>query len=125
MSGVKSVKFLRNAAIASAMLVGSIPAIANDNAGTAMTAGVIMEKMKPGERFTYVSGLIEGLAYARFLKDSTAKGVNDQEGMDCINRWFFDGTTATMDQIENAFNKYHEHYPSVVIFALIKRKCGE
>lgn len=126
MSANKTTSIIRQSAVAAALLLGASQAQANDNEdGTAMTAGVIMEKMKPSERFIYVSGVVEGLAYGRFLRDTEKAGQKQQAGMDCIFAWFFENGAEPMDQIEASFQKYESHFPSVVLTALISRKCGE
>ena len=53
-----------------------------------MTAGFIMENMEPKERYAYVSGIVTGMAYARFRKDTIASGSRDESGMICIHNWF-------------------------------------
>lgn len=125
MSGGQTVRILRNTAIGAAALMGTQTALANDNSGTAMTAGVIMEKMPGDKRFYFVSGIIEGLAYARFLRDTKASGGNPESGMNCIYNWFYDDGAARMLRVEDAFKKYPQHFPSVLLTAMIKRKCGE
>ena len=125
MSGGRTGAVLRYTALAGAMLLGAQAAHANDNPGTAMTAGVIMEKMPEDSRYYFISGIIEGLAYARFLKDTNAAGSNAQSGMNCIYDWFYADAPNQMLSIEAAFSKYKDHFPSVVLTAMIKRKCGE
>ena len=94
-------------------------------ADTPMTAGVIMEKMKAGERALYVVGLIDGLAYARFRKDSAAAGSKVESGMACIYDWFYKDGVSAMDRIEAAFRSYSTQFPSVVMAAILKKECGE
>lgn len=94
-------------------------------ADTPMTAGVIMDKMKAGERAVYVVGMLDGLAYARFRKDSAAAGSKVETGMTCIYNWFYKDSTAAMDRIEAAFRNYAEQMPSVVVAAILKKECGE
>lgn len=125
MSGGRTIRILRNTAIGTAMLMSTNTAFANDSSGTAMTAGVIMEKMPGDKRFYFVSGIIEGLAYARFLRDTKASGGNSQTGMNCIYNWFYDDGAARMLRVEAAFKKYPQHFPSVLLTAMIKRKCGD
>ncbi|MVA97968.1 hypothetical protein GN330_12005 [Nitratireductor sp. CAU 1489] len=90
-----------------------------------MTAGVVMEKMKPKELYSYVYGIVEGMAYARFRKDTVAAGAKTETGMTCIYNWFFSGNGKSYADITAAFRKYPEHGPPVIVAALIKKKCGE
>lgn len=125
MSGVGLSKAARNLALAGAVLLGSGVAFAEDNRGTPMTAGLIMQKMPVRERFSYIAGIVEGLAYSRFRKDTQAKGGKDTGGMKCIYDWFYADNTKRMDVIEAAFRKYAEHYPATLLAAMVKKECGE
>lgn len=125
MSGVTHANTIRKLAVAGALVLGVNTAFANDNAGSPMTAGLVMDKMPVRERFSYVAGIVEGLAYARFRKDTAAKGGNDVSGMKCIYDWFYTDNTKTMDTVEAAFRKYADRYPATLLAVLIKRKCGE
>ncbi|GJE18433.1 hypothetical protein AIGOOFII_3158 [Methylobacterium marchantiae] len=97
------------------MLVGGLtPAFAMD-----FTAGVVMSKMKPEERYPFIAGVVEGLAYGRFVHDE-----KKTEGMGCVYDWFYK-EPKTVDVIYAAFGKFPDHLPGAVIAALVKRKCGE
>lgn len=110
-------------AAASAFLLSlgiSAPANAQD-----MTAGLILEKMQPEERFAYVNGIVEGMAYARFRKDTIAAGSKDEQGMKCIYDWFHKGDGSTYAMLDATFRKNARHMPSVIIATLLKKECGE
>lgn len=92
---------------------------------TDMTAGVILDKMPVRERTAYFMGIVEGLAYARFRKDTVALGSKDEAGMKCIYDWFYEDSVAAYDRIEAVFRKYPEHFPSTLLAAMIKQECGE
>lgn len=51
---------------------------------TDLTAGVVMEKMTSEQRPSYIAGVVERLAYARYAKDGKA-----DQGMKCIYQWFY------------------------------------
>ncbi|MCO5080005.1 MAG: hypothetical protein M9937_30530 [Chelatococcus sp.] len=102
------------------IVVGVSPSYATD-----MTAGLIMKEMPAGERAAYVMGIVEGLAYARFRKDTLAAGEKRTAGMRCIYDWFYKDTTASFDRIETAFQQYPEHFPSTLLATMIKKKCDE
>lgn len=121
----RAVKYTRNAAFACATLMNAQAALANDNAGTLMTAETIMREMPIGDRYTYVSGIVEGLAYARLVQDTRALGENDQSGMNCIYRWYFEDVGQTHMTVEQAFRQYPEHFPATIVSVLINRECGE
>lgn len=124
MSSTGYQRMARNIAVAGAVLVGTSTVFANDN-GTPMTAGVVVDEMPIRERTSYVMGIVEGLAYARFVQDTKEKGEQDQSGMNCIYRWLHSDMVGRMGHIDTAFRKYSEHLPSVVIAAMAKKECGE
>ncbi len=82
------------------------------------TAGHVINKMTQDERFSFVAGMIEGMAYARYLSDGK-KTV----GMNCIYKWFYDDKTS-WTHITQAFEKFNSYTPGAVLGALIKKKCG-
>jgi len=96
-------------------------AIALPGAGTAqttMTAGVVMEKMPQSDRYPFVAGIIEGLAYARYMKDN--KQVT---GMGCIYDWFYKKQNRVQD-VYQAFNRFKEHMPGAIVAAMVAKECG-
>ncbi len=103
-----------------AILISSIlsPAPANA-AGTNFTAGVVMEKMDGVQRYTFIAGVVEGLAVARYMKDG-----KKPDGMNCIYDWFYDDKT-TKETIYAALGKYSSYKPGAVVDVLAKQKCGE
>jgi hypothetical protein len=120
MSGGKSLKQLGNIAIVGAMVGTTAPAVAD----TAMTAGTLVERLPVSERYTYVAGVIDGLAYARFQKDTAAAGEKAEDGMICIYDWFYKGEN-TFETIDTAFKTYGEHLPSTLVATLAQRECGD
>ena len=116
---IRKVKLIASSAVF-ALVTGSSFA-----EGTKMTAGTIMEEMNPADRFLFVSGMVEGFAYARFRSDSTKAGSKDEAGMACVLDAFYKDMKASMDRIEAAFVKYPEYYPSTLVAAIIKKECGE
>lgn len=90
-----------------------------------MTAGVIMKEMPVRERTAYIQGLVEGMAYSRFRKDSLAAGTKDEAGMACVHSWFHKDPLAQVMRIEATFEKYTAELPSVLLALMIKKECGE
>lgn len=95
------------------------------NADTAMTAGVLMKDMPVRERTAYIQGVVDGMAYARFRKDTLASGGKDEAGMACVHDWFHKDSLATLLRIEATFEKYPSEMPSVLLALMIKKECGE
>lgn len=83
-----------------------------------MTAGVILEKMPPAERYTFVAGIVEGLAHARFVRDN-----KETEARSCTCGWFYEDK-ATIRKIEEAFQRYPGALPGAVVGALVSVTCG-
>lgn len=84
-----------------------------------------MEKMQPSDRYPYVAGVVEGLAYGRYTRDNEhAEG--DQKttaGMKCIYDWFYE-KPHTLDVIYAAFGKFPSYPPGAIISSLVKQECG-
>lgn len=124
MSGFGGNGFVRGAT-AVAMVCAGLSAATPGWANSPMTAGVVLEKMSPKELFAYVFGVVDGLAYARFRRDTASAGSREQGGMDCIHDWYFSGDASTFGKIEATFRKYPDQYPSTLLAAMIKKECGE
>lgn len=98
-------------------------AAANDNAniiteqnGTPLTAGVVMEKMSTDMRYGYITGIIEGLAFARHLD-------GDSDGMVCLYGWLYESDTSWRHIIQT-FHRFSDRLPANIISALARRECG-
>ncbi len=76
-----------------------------------------MEKMAPQDRVPYISGVVEGLAYARYLRDE-----KQTAGMKCIFDWYQKGKD-TIDVIYTAFGKYPDYPPAAIIDVLSRKAC--
>lgn len=109
---------------AGALMLAASAASANDNGNTPMTAGVVVEKMESNEFFFYVSGIIEGLAYARFQRDTNAAGTKTVSGMHCMQQWYR-GKPELFLTIDATFRKYADLAPVTVLAAMLKKECGE
>lgn len=79
-----------------------------------------MEKMSTDERHAYITGVVEGLATARWVRDKP-----DTTGVDCIYNWYFrTGDKNTKKQIE-WFERHPNKRPGILMQVLIKQDCGE
>jgi hypothetical protein len=87
------------------------------DAQTPMTAKVVSEKMSPDEYTAYVYGIVEGLAYARYIKDG-----KKSESRSCIRSWLRD--KESFNKIDAAFRRYPDSTPADIIGTLIAVKCG-
>jgi hypothetical protein len=102
------------------MLVGAPVIAANDARAQGLDADAVLNKMSAPEQTAYLAGVIEGLAYARFLRDSPSI-----TGMQCIYDWFYDENIETGRRI-NAWLERHLDKPvGPLIYVLVKQECGE
>ena len=78
-----------------------------------------MERMNANERFLYISGVIDGTAHARFLRDG-----KQEAGMKCIIDWFYQDKTA-MERIYAAFANYPNYPPAPIVAVIANKQCGD
>lgn len=80
-----------------------------------------MESMSPGERYAFIAGLVEGIAFHRYTV-----GDKDTVAMNCVFDWFYKGHNGqkTIDVIFAALGEYPDYPPVAVIAALANRKCA-
>ena len=86
-----------------------------------LNAGVVMDKMTSEQRVSYVSGVIEGLAYARFVRDKPS-----EKGMKCIYDWFYkDNAELWKTKLFPMFDRHRDKPVGVILYVLAKKECGE
>lgn len=105
-------------AVSGALLVaatGVSPALATD-----FTAGIVATEMKVGDRYPFMAGIIEGLAYARYARD----GNKDTQGMRCIYDWFYENKERP-HEILATFRRFADYTPAAVVGAMLVKECGE
>ncbi len=106
-------KYIRNAALALPLLAIPMRAEAAD-----FTAGVVVTKMAEADRYPFMSGIIEGLAYARYKKDG-----DRTEGMKCIYDWFYENKNRPQE-ILDTFGRFSDYMAGAVMAAMIEKECG-
>lgn len=112
-------KFALSAAVI-AVATGGYPARAAED----FTAGAVLDKMTASQQYTFLAGVIEGLAYSRYHQDNKNTGAaKDTKGMGCIYKWFYEGKPA--DRILTAFARFRDHLPGAVVQTMVKRECGD
>lgn len=87
-------------------------------ADSELTTGAVMQRLDPSERYAFVAGVVEGLAYARYLQDGKTPA-----GMRCIYDWFY-RTPGSLDQVYVAFGEFPEYPPGAVMAVVLKQVCG-
>ena len=89
-----------------------------------VTAGKVLEELESNEFVWFIGGIVEGLAYARFRKDTIEAGERVVTGSDCIRDWFH-GNNEIILTITSTFKEYSDYTPWVVVAAMVKQECGE
>lgn len=85
---------------------------------TEFTAGTVLKEMPARERFAYIAGIVEGLAYVRYQQDG-----QKPKGMKCIYDWFYEND-AIMGDIEQMFREFADYPPGAVIAVMTEDRCG-
>ena len=85
----------------------------------AFTDDEVANKMTPKERGTYLAGVVDGLAQARFVKDKP-----QQAGMQCILNWFYKGGEMNNRRIDTFLARHPDKPASALIHVLVKKECG-
>ena len=83
-----------------------------------MTAGSLTTNMNADERISFLAGIVEGLATARYYADD-----KQPEGRKCIYDWFY-RTDGTLRKVYAAFDRYPDQFPGPIMAVLIRSKCG-
>lgn len=77
-----------------------------------------MQRMDGAERFTFVAGIIEGLAMARYARDN-----QQPAGMRCIYDFLYQNREAALRQIYAGFERYPTYPPGTVVHVLVSQRC--
>ncbi len=86
----------------------------------ALTADDVLNKMNADQRFGYISGVVEGLAYSRWVADKP-----DDTGMTCIYDWYYQGEEARSNQVDGWLRRHLDKPVGALLYVLIKKECGE
>lgn len=108
----KSNAGVSNLFLASTLTLLSTPALA-------ITAAEVRSKMNQDERSSFIAGIVDGLAQARWIKDKP-----DATGMRCIYDWHYKPTRKSVNSRETLMDRHPEKPISSLIFALVKKQCG-
>lgn len=81
-----------------------------------LTAGTVVTEMESGDRFPFVTGIVEGLAYARYQSDG-----KQTAGMQCLYEWGFNADNVV--KIYDAFKAFPDYTPAAVVAAMAEKEC--
>lgn len=101
--------------VAFAAVIGGFAAPATADT---MTAGSVLERMEGDAQVTFMAGIVEGLATARFYDDG-----RETTGQSCIYNWFY-RTEGTMRSILAAFERFPNELPGPIMAVLVREQCG-
>lgn len=105
--------------IAAIILSMGISSIQTDKA-QALTGEEILTKLDTDGQYHYISGVLQGLSYARFLKDRP-----DQTGTKCIATWLISGGVKKWE-LAKKWLKHHKDKPAgVIIYTMVSKECGK
>lgn len=76
--------------------------------------------METKQRYGYVSGIIEGLAFSRLLRPAP-----DKAGSRCIYDWYYGDEDGKWDLITAFFRKHPDKPVAALLYVMIKKECGE
>ncbi|WP_439629982.1 hypothetical protein [Shinella sp.] len=93
--------------------LGLVPGQAKD-----FTAGIVANEMKAEERYPFMAGIVEGLAYARY-----AANGKDTAAMRCIYDWFYENKERP-HEILVAFKRFPDYTAGAVVAAMLTKECG-
>ena len=98
--------------LAAALLASPEGAEARD-----LNAGFVVETMSALEQYSYVAGIVEGLATA-----SASEGDQGSPRQVCIYSWFYDEDDS-MQNVLAAFAYFPDRLPGTVVQAMIAQRC--
>jgi len=94
--------------------------IAFSGSAVALNAEEIMNKMNEDQRTGYIAGVVEGVAYSRWLRDKP-----NAAGMQCVYDWFYNGGIELQRSINTWFDRHPDKPAGPLLYVLIKKDCGE
>lgn len=85
-----------------------------------LDAGYVMKEMTVKERVGYVNGIVDGLAYARFLRDRP-----DDTSYLCVVNWYGTDTKKKWTLIRTWLKRNPDKPVPVLLHLVIRKACGE
>ncbi len=87
-----------------------------------LDAEFVLNKLTAEQRGSYLAGVVEGLAFSRFLQDRP-----DESGMTCIYDWQSSNLAdaGKLEQVHAWLARHSDKTVGVLLYTLIKKDCGE
>lgn len=86
----------------------------------ALSGEYLLTKMDTDAQYHYVSGILEGLGYSRFLRDKPS-----EDGLKCIQGWLLKDGAARWQIVEQWLDHHKEKQAGVIINAIVSKECGK
>jgi hypothetical protein len=97
--------------------VSALALLVSVQVAMAITAEDVMKKMSKEERFSYLTGLIDMLAYQTAAAGNSAKAS-------CINNVYYrDGKDVAWKNLYDAFDNFSDRQPAIIVALLVKKAC--
>ncbi len=84
-----------------------------------LDAGAVLNEMETKQQSAFVTGIVQGLAYARFLRDRP-----NEDGFRCVSGWLNGDAKGNWNKILTLFERHSTKPPAVLLHVLIKKDCG-
>ena len=86
----------------------------------AQSARDVLTKMSTPESTSYIAGVVEGLAFARWIQDKP-----DKTGMSCIYDWYYGpDKEARFNRVRTWLERHPDKGVGPLMYVLIKKECG-
>ena len=102
------------------MILTAAAFLSSGRDAAALTADDVLNRMNADQRFGYISGVVEGLAFSRWLEDQP-----DSAGMNCIYDWYYQGDAERSNQIDGWLNRHLDRPVGALMHVLIRQECGD
>ena len=86
---------------------------------SALTGEEVLTTLSQDQRFGYVTGIIDALAYAQFLEEKPS-----EKGMKCRLDWFYKDGVESWKIMKKWFENNPSQHAFVVINTILNRECG-
>lgn len=119
MSGIGVRRTIGNATAAAG--IGAVIALSSfPSDAESLDARFVLNEMNQDQRVSYVEGIVDGLAYARFLRDRP-----DETGYLCVINWYQTDSEEKWRLVKKWLARHANKPVPVLMHIMIKKECGE
>ena len=86
-----------------------------------LDADFVLNKMNADQQVSYIAGVVEGMAYSRYLRDKPS-----EDGMNCLYQWYANntGSREKSKKVDALFAQHPDKPVGVLLYVLMKKECG-